>query len=93
MNARIALFISFHLLSLSHHAVLCARIKCTFSSFCFPFSEKLDSFSFIDGKEASILTCEIMESTGLLTRTHGGAIERTKTGFEPDSGEKEAQDK
>lgn len=32
-----------------------------------------------------------MESTGLLTRTHGGAIERTKTGFEPDSREKEVQ--
>lgn len=32
-----------------------------------------------------------LESTGLLTRTHGGAIERTKTGFEPDSREKEVQ--
>jgi DeoR family fructose operon transcriptional repressor len=32
-----------------------------------------------------------MESTGLLTRAHGGAIERTKTGFEPDSREKEVQ--
>ena len=32
-----------------------------------------------------------MESTGLLTRTHGGAIERTRTGFEPDSREKEVQ--
>lgn len=32
-----------------------------------------------------------LESTGLLTRTHGGAIERTRTGFEPDSREKEVQ--
>jgi len=33
----------------------------------------------------------VLESTGLLTRTHGGAIERTKTGFEPDSRQKEVQ--
>jgi DeoR family fructose operon transcriptional repressor len=32
-----------------------------------------------------------LESTGLLTRTHGGAIERTKTGFEPASRQKEVQ--
>lgn len=32
-----------------------------------------------------------LESAGLLTRTHGGAIERTKTGFEPDSRQKEVQ--
>lgn len=32
-----------------------------------------------------------LERSGLLTRTHGGAIERTKTGFEPDSRQREVQ--
>lgn len=32
-----------------------------------------------------------LESAGLLTRTHGGAIERTKTGFEPTSRQKGVQ--
>ena len=32
-----------------------------------------------------------LESAGLLTRTHGGAIPSTKTGFEPDSKQKEVQ--
>jgi DeoR family fructose operon transcriptional repressor len=32
-----------------------------------------------------------LENARLLTRTHGGAIERTRTGFEPDSHEKEVQ--
>lgn len=32
-----------------------------------------------------------LEQSGLLTRTHGGAIEKTKTGFEPDSRRREVQ--
>lgn len=32
-----------------------------------------------------------LERRGLLTRTHGGAIEKTKTGFEPDSRRREVQ--
>lgn len=32
-----------------------------------------------------------LEQSGLLTRTHGGAIRRTKTGFEPDSRQREVQ--
>lgn len=32
-----------------------------------------------------------LEQAGLLTRTHGGAIEKTKTGFEPDSRLREVQ--